>query len=101
MPIFIKDENSVYIYINQPFMSFIGKISNTSENILNQNTNQVLNGLQARDTVIKHDKSLLSMEGSVKSFFVPIENMSVHVMKQCTKLRDGKMVIAGALIDGF
>jgi len=100
VPIFVKDESSVYIYINPTFCAFIMDISRT-ERILHKTTSQVLGQTEALD-VVKQEKFLMSQDqGTLKTFNVNIQKQTYRVMRQWTVLRDGKRVIIGAVISSF
>jgi len=100
VPIFVKDESSVYIYINTTFCAFIMDISRT-ERILHKTTSQVLGQSEALD-VVKQEKFLMTHDqGTLKTFNVNIHKQTYRVMKQWTVLRDGKKVIVGAVVSSF
>eukprot|EP01130_Rhizamoeba_saxonica_P007123 TRINITY_DN2864_c0_g4_i1.p1 TRINITY_DN2864_c0_g4~~TRINITY_DN2864_c0_g4_i1.p1 ORF type:complete len:456 (-),score=94.19 TRINITY_DN2864_c0_g4_i1:117-1484(-) len=97
IPLFIKDENSVYLYINPAFCSFIMDVSETPT-IINRSTNQILDERDAA-RVMKQDSQLMSStEGTTRTFEVHLKKEEYRVMKQFTTLRDGCKVIIGAVL---
>jgi len=100
VPLFVKDEASVYIYINLTFCNFIMDVART-ERILNKSTSQVLGQSEAVD-VVKQEKFLMAHDqGTIKTFNVNIQKQTFKVMKQWTLLKDGKKVIIGAVVSSF
>jgi len=100
IPIFVKDENSVYIYINPTFCHFITDLSRT-ERVLSHTTQQIFEPRDASE-VVEHDKFLVQQgEGTLKTFDVSIKKQEFRVMKEYCALRDGKKVILGAVISSF
>jgi len=100
IPIFVKDENSVYIYINPTFCHFITDLSRT-ERVLNHTTQQVFEPRDA-SAVAEDDKFLVQQgEGTLKTFDVSIKKQEFRVMKEYCALRDGKKVILGAVISSL
>jgi PAS domain-containing protein len=100
IPIFVKDENSVYIYINPTFCHFITDLSRT-ERVLNHTTQQIFEPRDASE-VVEHDKFLVQQgEGTLKTFDVSIKKQEFRVMKEYCALRDGKKVILGAVISSL
>eukprot|EP01124_Arcella_intermedia_P015840 TRINITY_DN22408_c0_g1_i1.p1 TRINITY_DN22408_c0_g1~~TRINITY_DN22408_c0_g1_i1.p1 ORF type:complete len:536 (-),score=83.52 TRINITY_DN22408_c0_g1_i1:514-2121(-) len=97
IPLFVKDENSVYIFLNNTFSAFIIDIAQT-EKVLYKSTQQVLGQLDSQ-IVLQQERTLLSQPpGTIKVFDVTIKRQTFQVMKQWNSLRDGKKVILGMVI---
>lgn len=73
-------------------------VTQNQHGVLNQNVAQVFDQVDA-DNVIKQEKYLMEQgEGTIKTFDVPIRREVYRVMKQWTKLPDGKKVIIGVVV---
>jgi hypothetical protein len=96
IPIFVKDENSVYRYANPAFCEFILDTV-CKENILNKSTVQVFQGKEGEE-VVKTDKYIMSREGKIITFNLAVNRQEYRVMKRYTKLRDGLKVVVGAVV---
>jgi hypothetical protein len=69
-----------------------------TQQVLNQNTMQVHEQGDA-DNIIKQEKYLMEQEeGTIKTFDIPVRREVFRVMKQWTKLPDGKKVIIGVVV---
>eukprot|EP01125_Pyxidicula_operculata_P006226 TRINITY_DN2165_c0_g1_i2.p1 TRINITY_DN2165_c0_g1~~TRINITY_DN2165_c0_g1_i2.p1 ORF type:complete len:385 (-),score=48.81 TRINITY_DN2165_c0_g1_i2:156-1310(-) len=100
VPIFVKDEESVYIYMNPTFCSFIMDVTR-SERIQNQNPIQLVGQVEGGD-IVRQDQYLMSLQqGTAKTFDVNIKKQSLKVMKQWITLRDGQRVIVGAVVSSL
>eukprot|EP01130_Rhizamoeba_saxonica_P000709 TRINITY_DN10640_c0_g1_i1.p1 TRINITY_DN10640_c0_g1~~TRINITY_DN10640_c0_g1_i1.p1 ORF type:complete len:442 (+),score=114.42 TRINITY_DN10640_c0_g1_i1:21-1346(+) len=97
VPLFVKDENSRYIYLNSTFANFVLDVA-TTDTALNKGTSQVLDPCDA-PTIMQHDQYMFTQEeGVMKLFDVTIKHQYFQMMKQVTTLRDGKKVIVGAVV---
>lgn len=99
IPLFVKDENSVYKYVNTSFCNFILDTVR-KDNIVNKRTNQVLSGHEA-DEVVKMDKYLMTREGKIMTFNVAVNRQEYRVIKLYTRLRDGMKVVVGAVVSSL
>jgi hypothetical protein len=98
IPIFVKDHNSVYIYINCTFGMFVMQQAR-AEGIINKNTFQVVSDTTEANEIVQHDKFIMTQkEGTIKTFNVSLKKQDYLVMKQWTTLSDGMKVIIGAVI---
>jgi len=99
LPFFVKDENSVYKYVNSAFCHFILDTAR-ADTVLNKTTTQLLAGKEGED-IVKHDKYLLDREGEINVFSVSVHKQEYRVMKIFTTLRDGTKVVVGAVVSDF
>jgi len=98
VPVFVKDSNSVYLYVNATFCSFILDL-NRVDQVLNQSTTQLLGRVEGTE-ILQQEQLLMTQieEGTIKEFDVTVKKQNFKVMKQWTALRDGQKVIAGAVV---
>jgi hypothetical protein len=94
IPIFVKDENSVYKWANHAFCSFI--LDATIENLVNKRVTQVLCPEEG-EAVLRSDAYVLQREGAVRTFELSVKSQQYKVMKMYTRLRDGTKVLIGAV----
>lgn len=100
LPIFVKNSNSVFIYINPAFCNFIMGVSGVESVVLNKTGVQdVLESREESSTVIDQDKWILTQEeGAIKTFQSIFNQKSYQVLKQWVTLPDGQRVIIGVII---
>lgn len=100
LPIFVKNSNSVFIYINPAFCSFIMGVSGVDSVVLNKTGVQdVLESREESSTVIDQDKWILTQEeGAIKTFQSIFNQKIYQVLKQWVTLPDGQRVIIGVII---
>jgi len=100
VPVFVKDINSVYIYVNPTFCNFILDLTR-SDQVLNQSTTQVL----GRDgTEIARQEQLMiteEEENKPREYDLTIKKQNFRVMKQWSSMRDGQRVIIGAVVSAY
>eukprot|EP01127_Copromyxa_protea_P009774 TRINITY_DN2324_c0_g4_i1.p1 TRINITY_DN2324_c0_g4~~TRINITY_DN2324_c0_g4_i1.p1 ORF type:complete len:676 (-),score=124.03 TRINITY_DN2324_c0_g4_i1:151-2127(-) len=101
VPVFVKDMNLTYIYINSTFLTFMMDIAHThthSLHVLNQDISHILDQTDAAN-VTRQEKFLMEQEeGTTKIFDVTVRREVYCVMKQCVTLPDGNKVIIGVII---
>eukprot|EP01121_Diplochlamys_sp_Union-15-3_P012663 TRINITY_DN3825_c0_g2_i1.p1 TRINITY_DN3825_c0_g2~~TRINITY_DN3825_c0_g2_i1.p1 ORF type:complete len:578 (+),score=96.67 TRINITY_DN3825_c0_g2_i1:81-1814(+) len=99
LPFFVKDQLSVYKYVNKAFCLFILNTART-EQVLNKTPTQIL-GYKEGEDILKHDKYVLDREGEINFFSVSVHKQEYRVMKIYTTLRDGSKVVVGAVVSNF
>lgn len=73
-------------------------ITQNQHGVLNQNVTQVFDQKDA-DNVIKQEQYLMEQEeGTIKTFDITLRREVYRVMKQWTKLPDGRKVIIGVVV---
>lgn len=92
VPIFVKDENSVYKWANHAFCSFILD----TDSVVNKRTTELLCRTEGEE-VLKSDHYLLQREGKIKTFDLLVKSQAYTVMKLYTTLRGGTKVLVGAV----
>jgi len=98
VPVFVKDSNSVFIYINPMFCSFINNMRAGVDVVANKtHVSHVVDETEA-SSVIDQDRWMMSQEqGHVKTFNTVVNKRVYQIVKEWVTLADGKTVIVGAV----
>lgn len=98
IPIFVKDSNSIFIYINPSFCNFIMGVSGVEMVVNKTGVSDVLESPTEASCVIDQDKWILTQEeGSIKTFNTFVNSKIYQILKQWVTLPDGQRVIVGVV----
>jgi len=98
IPVFVKDSNSVFIYINPMFCNFINNMKSGVDMVANKtHVSHIVDETEAT-SVIDQDQWMMSQEqGHVKTFNTVVNKRVYQIVKEWVTLADGKTVIVGAV----
>lgn len=85
LPVFVKDEQGIYLLANPAFCSFV--YDENWDSIVHRTCHQLLDA-QESERITRADQYIMQREGSVGTFTLSVKHQDYRVMKLYTKLRD-------------
>lgn len=85
LPIFVKDEQGVYLLANPAFCSFV--YDESWDAIVHRSASQLLDA-QESERISRADQYIMQREGNIGTFTLSVKHQDYRVMKLYTKLRD-------------
>lgn len=85
LPIFVKDEQGVYLLANPAFCSFV--YDESWDAIVHRSASQLLDAHES-ERISRADQYIMQREGNIGTFTLSVKHQDYRVMKLYTKLRD-------------